>query len=72
MSNSRGNGRDSVWLGTGSGADLCRAFGWEVEAHKSKVAMAADLVALWHNGRIAVDPGPEEVSAAGHARSVAA
>jgi hypothetical protein len=30
--------------GTGSDVDLCRAFGWEVEAHKFKVAMAADLV----------------------------
>jgi hypothetical protein len=43
-----------------------------VGAHKFKVAMAADLVALWHNGRITVDPGQEEVSAATHARSVAA
>jgi hypothetical protein len=33
--------------GTGSEVDLCRAFGWEVEAHAFKVAMAADLVALW-------------------------
>jgi hypothetical protein len=61
------------WLvGTGSGADLCRAFGWEVEAHKFKVAMAAELVAFWHNGRITVDVGNKEVSGAGHARSVAA
>jgi hypothetical protein len=36
------------WLvGTGSEVDLCRAFGWEVESHKFKVAMAVDLVALW-------------------------
>jgi hypothetical protein len=42
-----------------------------VEAHKFKVAMAADLVALWHNGRITVDRGQKEVSAAAHARSVA-
>ena len=39
-------------VGTGSEVDLCRAFGWEVELHKFKVAMAVDLVALWHNGRI--------------------
>jgi hypothetical protein len=31
----------------GSEVDLCRAFGWEVEAHAFTVAMAADLVALW-------------------------
>jgi ABC-type multidrug transport system ATPase subunit len=37
-----------------------------------KVAMAADLVALWHNGRITVDRGQKEVSGAPHARSVAA
>jgi hypothetical protein len=48
--------------GFGSEVDLCRAFGWEVEAHKFKVAMAADLVALWHNGRITVDVGNKEVS----------
>jgi hypothetical protein len=63
--------RECWAAGTGSDVDLCRAFGWEVEAHKFKVATAADLVALWHNGRITVDPRPEEVSAA-HARSVAA
>jgi hypothetical protein len=34
------------------------------EAHKYKVAMAADLVALWHNGRITVDARTEEISAA--------
>jgi hypothetical protein len=34
--------------------------------------MAADLVALWHNGRITVDRGQKEVSGAGYARSVAA
>ena len=43
-----------------------------MEAHKFKVAMAADLVALWHNGRITVDARTEEISAAAHARSVAA
>src|ERR1700732_3832722 len=26
--------------GTGSDVDLCRAFGWEVESHKFKVAMS--------------------------------
>jgi hypothetical protein len=35
-----------------------------VESHKFKVAMAADMVALWHNGRITVDRGQKEVSAA--------
>jgi hypothetical protein len=39
--------RECWAIGTGSYIDLCRAFGWEVEAHKYKVAMAADLVALW-------------------------
>jgi hypothetical protein len=57
--------------GTDSDVDLCRAFGWEMEAHKFKVADAAGLVAIWHNGRITVDRGPEEVSGAAHARSVA-
>jgi hypothetical protein len=42
-----------------------------VEAHKFKVAMAADLVALWHNGRITVDQGQKEVSAAVHAAPAA-
>jgi hypothetical protein len=64
--------RECWAIGTGSDVDLCRAFGWEGEAHKYKVAMAADLVALWHNGRITVDRGHKEVSAAAHARSVAA
>src|ERR1700736_6317620 len=32
--------------GTGSDVDLCRAFGWELEAHAFKVATAAGLVAL--------------------------
>jgi hypothetical protein len=64
--------RECWTIGTGSNADLCRAFGWEVESHAFKVAMAADLVALWHNGRITVDRGQKEVSAAAHARSVAA
>ena len=41
-----------------SDAGLCRTFGWEVQSHRFKVAMAADLVALWHNGRITVDRGP--------------
>ena len=58
--------------GTGSEVDLCRAFGWEVEAHAFKVATAAGLVAIWHNSRITVDPGHKEVSAAAHARSVVA
>jgi hypothetical protein len=47
--------RECWVVGTGSNIDLCRAFGWEVEAHEYKVATAADLVALWHNGRITVD-----------------
>jgi preprotein translocase subunit Sec61beta len=51
---------------------VCRAFGWEIEAHRFKVATAAGLVAIWHNSRITVDRGQEEVSGAGHARSVAA
>jgi hypothetical protein len=55
--------------GTGRKVDLCRAFGWEVEAHKFKVATAAGLVAIWHNARITVDRRPEEVSAAGHLNS---
>jgi hypothetical protein len=46
--------------------------GCSVEAHQFKVATAADPVALWHNGRITVDRGQKEVSAAAHARSVAA
>jgi hypothetical protein len=58
--------------GTGSDVDLCRAFGWEIEAHRFKVATAAGLVAIWHNSRITVDRGQKEVSGAGHARSVAA
>jgi hypothetical protein len=64
--------RECWAVGTGSDVDLCRAFGWEVEAHRFKVATAADLVALWHNGRITVDGGNKEVSAGRHARSVAA
>jgi hypothetical protein len=47
-------------------------FGWEVEAHKYKVHLAAEMVAYWHNSRITVDRGQKEVSGAGHARSVAA
>jgi hypothetical protein len=43
-----------------------------VEAHRFKVATAAGLVAIAHNARITVDVGEEEVSGAGHARSVAA
>jgi hypothetical protein len=39
--------RECWAVGTGSEVDLCRAFGWEVEAHAFTVAMAADLVALW-------------------------
>jgi hypothetical protein len=58
--------------GTGSDVDLCRVFGWEVEAHKYKVHLAAEMVAYWHNSRITVDVGNKEVSGAGHARSVAA
>jgi hypothetical protein len=57
--------------GTGSDVDLCRAFGWDLEAHAFKVAMAADLVALWHNSRITVDGGPKEVSGGRHAASAA-
>jgi hypothetical protein len=34
--------RECWAVGTGSDTDL--AFGWEVEAHKFKVTMAADLV----------------------------
>jgi hypothetical protein len=58
--------------GTGSDTDICLAFGWEVESHKFKVAMAAETVAIAHNARITVDVGNKEVSVAGHARSVAA
>jgi hypothetical protein len=37
------------WVeGTGSDTDLCRVFGWEVEAHKYKVHLAAEMVAYWH------------------------
>ena len=64
--------RECWAVGTGSKVDLCRAFGWEVAAHKFKVADAAGLVAIWHNSRITVDRGQKEVSGAGHARSVAA
>jgi hypothetical protein len=64
--------RECWAVGTGSDTDLCRAFGWEVEAHNFKVATAADLVALWHNSRITVDVENKGVSGAGHARSVAA
>jgi hypothetical protein len=64
--------RECWWVGTGSKVDLCRAFGWEVEAHAFKVATAAGLVALWHNSRITVDVENKGVFAAGHARSVAA
>jgi hypothetical protein len=53
--------RECWRVGTGSDIDLCRAFGWEVDAHSYKVRMAADLVAIWHNGRITVDGGQEEV-----------
>jgi hypothetical protein len=35
--------RECWAVGTGSDVDLCRAFGWEVKAHKFKVATAADL-----------------------------
>ena len=68
--------RECWAVGTGS-EELSRAFGWndrEVEAHRFKVATAAGLVAIWHNARITVDRGQEqeEVSGAGHARSVAA
>jgi hypothetical protein len=47
-----------------SNEDTARALECWVEAHKFKVAMAADLVALWHNGRITVDARTEEISAA--------
>jgi hypothetical protein len=63
--------RECWAIGTGSG----RTIGWtgnEIEAHKFKVAMAADLMALWHNGRITVDPAHKEVSGASQARSIAA
>jgi hypothetical protein len=66
--------RECWTVGTGH-EELSREFGWndrEIEAHKSKVAMAAGLVALWHNSRITVDRGQKEVSGGGHARSVAA
>ena len=63
--------RECWAIGTGNSADLCRVFGWEVEAHRFKVATAADLVALWHNGRITVDGGNKEVSAATLAASAA-
>jgi hypothetical protein len=66
--------RECWAVGTGS-EELSRAFGWndrEVEAHRFKVATAAGLVAIWHNARITVDRGQEEVTGAGHARSVAA
>src|ERR1700730_9860594 len=35
--------RECWSIGTGSDTDLCRAFGWEIEAHKFKVATAAGL-----------------------------
>jgi hypothetical protein len=54
--------RECWRVGTGSDVDLCRAFGWEVEAHKYKVAMAADLVALWHNSRITPLPAMPDPS----------
>ena len=62
--------RECWAVGTGSG----RTLGWtgrEIEAHNSKVATAADLVALWHNGRITVDGGNKEVSGAVHAAPAA-
>jgi hypothetical protein len=62
--------RECWAVGTGSG----RTIGWtgrEIEAHNSKVATAADLVALWHNGRITVDGGNKEVSGAVHAAPAA-
>jgi hypothetical protein len=46
--------------GTGSDIDLCRAFGWELEAHNFKVATAAGLVAIAHNSRITVDRGTKK------------
>ena len=62
--------RECWAVGTGSG----RTIGWtgrEIEAHNSKIATAADLVALWHNGRITVDGGNKEVSGAVHAAPAA-
>jgi hypothetical protein len=56
--------RECWSVGTGSGPYLCQEFGWDVDVHRAKVAMAADMVALWHNGRITVDGGQKEVSAA--------
>jgi hypothetical protein len=37
--------RECWAIGTGNSADLCRVFGWEVEAHRFKVATAAGLLA---------------------------
>jgi hypothetical protein len=65
--------RECWAVGTGH-EELSREFGWndrEIEAHNSKVATAADLVALWHNSRITIDPGPEAVSGAVHAAPAA-
>jgi hypothetical protein len=53
-------------------ADLCRVFGWEVDAHAFKVAEAAGLVAIAHNSRITVDRRQKGVSGARHARSLVA
>src|SRR3984893_1232331 len=47
---------DPIYAETVTGGVLERLLGGG-EAHKYKVAMAADLVALWHNGRITVDRG---------------
>ncbi len=58
--------RECWAVGTGSDIDLMSSFGWEPQVHGAKVALAADLVALWHNGRITVDRGPEEVSGSRH------
>jgi hypothetical protein len=62
--------RECWAVGTGSRRTI-RWTGREIEAHNSKVATAADLVALWHNGRITVDGGNKEVSAATLAASAA-
>ena len=50
--------RECWSIGTGSDTDLCRAFGWEVEAHKFKVATAALLVSAMGNTVTASGPRP--------------
>ena len=50
--------RECWVVGTGSDTDLCRVFGWEVEAHKFKVATAALLVSAMGNTVTASGPRP--------------